>query len=251
MRRSSPTRARGDHHPAEHVEKLKAPVTIDADVIDSNVLTPTEINRLLDPAKIPRRDGHGRMIGNNNRLLFKVAIFTGMRSGEIRGLQWADVDWNSRQLYARCSFKDGEFFAPKTATSIRRIELPESIIRELKERPLASPKRKLDLVFSNTAGKPIGNPIPLQRAFCPALRRAGIRKIRFHDLRHKFASLLIANEEDIVQVSRPLGHANSTITLRVHSHMLPTEHHGSSERLIELVSQSDRGSVVSIARATR
>jgi hypothetical protein len=62
-----------------------------------------------------------------------------------------------------------------------------------------------------------------------------LRKIRFHDLRHTFASLMLANGEDVVRVSRLLGHANPTITLNVYSHMLPREHYGSTDRLAQLV----------------
>ena len=60
-------------------------------------------------------------------------------------------------------------------------------------------------------------------------------KIRFHDLRHTFASLLIANGEDVVRVSRLLGHSSPTTTLTVYSHMLPKEHYGSADRLAEIV----------------
>ena len=75
----------------------------------------------------------------------------------------------------------------------------------------------------------------LQRGFYPALRRAGLCKIRFHDLRHTFASLLIANGEDIVRVSRLLGHSSPTVTLNVYSHILPNEHYRSADRLVEFV----------------
>jgi integrase len=60
-------------------------------------------------------------------------------------------------------------------------------------------------------------------------------QIRFHDLRHTFASLMIANGKDIVRVSRMLGHASPTITLKVYSHMLPKQHYGSSKRLVDMV----------------
>lgn len=69
----------------------------------------------------------------------------------------------------------------------------------------------------------------------PALRRAGLRKIRFHDLRHTFAPLLMANGEDVVRVSRLLGHAPPHTTLAVYFHMLPKEHYGSTDRLALLV----------------
>jgi len=65
--------------------------------------------------------------------------------------------------------------------------------------------------------------------------RAGLRKIQFHDLRHTFASLLIANGEDVVRVSRLLGHSSPKITLDVYANMLPTEHYRCMDRLGELV----------------
>ena len=201
-----------DFNPAEHVEKLKADVSPDAHTIDGNILTPAEIGRLLDAAESPRWNREGRMIGNNHRLLIKVAVFTGMRAGEILGLQWGDVDWNSRQVHVRRSWKEGGFHAPKTAASIRRIDIPESIMAELREWKLSCPIGEYELVFPNLVGNPHSHTNLLQRVFYPTLRRAGLRKIRFHDLRHTFASLLIANGEDVVRVSRLLGHANPTIT---------------------------------------
>ncbi|MEE8429111.1 MAG: tyrosine-type recombinase/integrase [Gammaproteobacteria bacterium] len=224
-----------DYNPAEHVEKLKVPVSLDANPIDSNILTPKEIQRLIEAAVILTRNRDGTSRTNNYRLLIKTAIFTGMRSGEIRGLQWGDIDWNSGQIHVRRSWKEGQYHEPKTKASIRRIEIPEFLISELREWHLACPTGRDDLVFPNLAGRPMSNTNLLQRGFYPALRRAGLRKIRFHDLRHTFASLLIANGEDIVRVSRLLGHASPTITLNVYSHMLPNEHYGSANRLGELV----------------
>jgi len=224
-----------DYNPTEHVEKLKVPVSLDANPIDSNILTPDEIVKLLDVAEPPRRSKAGNTITNNYRLLIKTAIFTGMRSGEIRGLQWGDIDWNSGQIHVRRSWKDGQYHAPKTQASMRRIDLAEFLITELKEWHLACPRGNDDLVFPNLAGNPMSNTNLLQRGFYPALRRAGLRKIRFHDLRHTFASLLIANGEDIVRVSRLLGHSSPTVTLNVYSHMLPNDHYGSADRLAQLV----------------
>jgi integrase len=227
-----------DFNPAEHVDKLRKPVSAETP-IDGNVLTPEEINRLLDAADGPKRRSDGTLVSNNHKLLLQVAVFTGMRAGEILGLQWGDVDWNARQIHVRRAWKEGRFYQPKTPASIRRIDLPGVMIDRLRAWKLECPISEHDLVFPNLAGNPLSHTNLLQRVFHPALRRAGLRKIRFHDLRHTFASLLIANGEDVVRVSRLLGHASPTITLRVYSHMLPKEHYGSAERLADLVNGVD------------
>lgn len=222
-----------EHNPAEGIAKLKTALTDSP--IDANILTPTEVALLFDAAETARRGGEGHLTSNNYRLLIRVAVFTGMREGEILGAQWDDIDWNSRQLHVRRAWKEGAFVEPKTASSKRRIDLPAEIVSELRAWRLACPKGEFDLIFPNLEGRPMSHANLLQRGFYPALRRAGLRKIRFHDLRHTFASLLIANGEDVVRVSRLLGHANPTITLNVYSHMLPREHYGSADRLAKLI----------------
>lgn len=226
-----------DHNPAQHVEKLRMSRLAGIKPVDGNVLTPAEVNRLIEAAEPPHRDQDGKLISNNYRLLIKTAVFTGMRQGELLGLQWGDVDWNSRQVHVRRAWKDGAYQEPKTVTSTRRIDLPDVMVAELREWRLACPKGPDDLVFGNLDGKPMSHANLLQRGFYPALRRAGLRKIRFHDLRHTCASLLIAAGEDVVRVSRLLGHASPNITLGVYSHMLPKEHYGTAERLAGLILQ--------------
>jgi len=75
----------------------------------------------------------------------------------------------------------------------------------------------------------------MARGFHPALKRAGIRRIRFHDLRHTYASLMIRNGEDIVRVSRLMGHANASFTFNVYCHMLPRKRDPIGDRLASLV----------------
>lgn len=223
-----------DFNAASHVEKLKQPRR-DDEMIDSNVLAPDEINRLLEAADTPLWHGNGKLKRNNAQLLIKTAVFTGMRSGEIRGLQWGDIDWSSKQLHIRRAWREDHFAEPKTLASRRRIDLPTQIVTELKAWKLKCPVGDDDLVFPNLVGNPISHANLLQRMFYPTLRRAGLRKTRFHDLRHTFASLLIASGEDIVRVSRLLGHSSPAVTLAIYSHMLPKEHYGSADRLIDTV----------------
>lgn len=212
-----------DYNPAEHVEKIRDQSNRRMLPHDTNILAPKEVRTLVDAS-----DGVFKLV-------IQAAIFTGMRQGELLGLQWGDVDWKSRQLHVRRAWKDGAFSELKTSNSRRKVDVPDFLIAELKKWRLECPKGPDELVFPNGAGNAESHANLLQRGFYPALRRAGLRKIRFHDLRHTFASLLLANGEDIVRVSRLLGHASPNITLNVYSHMLPKEHYGSTDRLAKLV----------------
>ncbi len=90
----------------------------------------------------------------------------------------------------------------------------------------------------------------LQQGFLPALRRAGVRRVRFHDLRHSFASNLLANGSDIVTVQSALGHANAHITLSTYSHVVPKARHGAADRMAALIRESGYKMETSGALAT-
>jgi integrase len=124
---------------------------------------------------------------------------------------------------------------PKTRNSTRRIDLPEFLVHELKKWKLKCPKSELDLVFPNESGRPLSHSNLLSRGLYPALRRAGLRRVRFHDLRHSYASMMLASGADVVRVSRLLGHASPTVTLNIYAHQLPTEHYASVDGIAKLV----------------
>jgi integrase len=109
--------------------------------------------------------------------------------------------WNSNTLYVRRVWRAKAFYEPETLTSRRLIELPPSLISELKVWHLACAKGEHDLIFPSASGKPEDAPKVLHCSLCPALRRAGLRKIRFHDLRHSAAGLLLSQGVDVVSVS--------------------------------------------------
>ena len=152
--------------------------------------------------------------------LFLVAVLTGAREGEILGLKWDDLDWENKQLNIQRTFNNGRFFSPKTKESKRKIDLSPLVLRELKVWRLACPKNELDLVFPNKQGKPMNNRNMVQRHFQPALRAEGLPIIRFHDLRHTYASLLIAQGENIKYIQSQLGHSSPTVTLNVYAHLM-------------------------------
>jgi len=221
-------------NPAEYVDHARDERPFEEQPLDLDVLTPKEIAALREAA-IPATYRDGKLVTNNYRLMISFAVFTGCRMGEILGAAWGHMDWKSGQFHVRRTYKEGQFQKPKTRTSYRRLTLPTFLLNELKVWRLACPISQYDLVFPNLDGQPMSHANLLQRGFYPALRRAGLRRIRFHDLRHTFASLMISNGEDVVRVSRLMGHANAAITLDIYSHMIPREHDPSGDRLASLV----------------
>jgi integrase len=158
--------------------------------------------------------------------LFLLSLTSGMRKGEILGLQWGDVDtrqgvvsvkrtvvWAQRNLY----LKD----MPKTESSIRTIQLPNQTAKELKKWQLACPTNSLNLVFPSPKTGGILYPNSLDKAFQKAVRGAGVPEISFHGLRHTFATTLLANNVNPKIVQEMLGHATIKTTMDTYSHILP------------------------------
>jgi integrase len=144
---------------------------------EMEVLTPEEVRRLLEAQEEPLRT------------LLLTAVLTGMRQGELFGLQWSDVDLEGHRIHVRRSLWHGELGTPKSKGSRRAIDLPPTLEDALK---CLSARRRSEFVFCSRDGTPMDADNFRHREFPRALRRAGLRRIRFHDLRHTYASLLIA-----------------------------------------------------------
>lgn len=211
---------------------------------------------LVKPPRPERREMHPLDMGQADRLmnaaegtrleaLYVLAITTGMRRGELLGLHWADVDLASARLFVRWSLSRStgsgfQFREPKSKSSRRVIELssqPVDALRrhrasQLEERLVAGPEwRDMDLVFTNALGGPLEPQNLLVREFRPLLVRAGLPAIRFHDLRHTAASLLLEQGIHPKIVSEMLGHSQSQITMDLYSHVTPTMQRSAVEAL--------------------
>ena len=161
----------------------------------------------------------------NIRALVELAIFTGMRRGEIVGLKWADIDFENQSLSIKRSIykpKDGKALEkePKSKSSVRTISLPDHLIKTLHEYKLHQDRHisfmgeawnKLDYVFTEEDGL-VMNPQTPTRQFSNFLKRHNIRHLKFHGLRHTSATMLLANGCDIKTVSSRLGHADLETT---------------------------------------
>jgi integrase len=191
---------------------------------DMKILTPTQITAFLS-----------KVDDLKYRTLFMLAVFSGARQGELLGIRWSDLDWEGCQVTIQRTFNNGRLFTPKTQTSKRKIDLGPAVMKALKKWRLACPKNDLDLVFPNEAGNHINNKNMLRRYFRPALQAAGCPSIRFHDLRHTYASLLVAQGENIKYIQNQLGHATPTITLNVYAHLMKDRNPEAAQRLENMV----------------
>jgi integrase len=166
--------------------------------------------------------------------LYVLAIHTGLRQGELLGLKWDDVDLEDGFLQVRRTLtitKDGPVFtSPKTAGSRRSVKLTSKAIEALKrhlERQLGEIDRvgslwiENGLIFASETGEPLNRHNLIRRSFKPLLKRAGLPQIRFHDLRHTCATLLLTRNVNPKIVSEMLGHSSIAITLDTYSHVLP------------------------------
>lgn len=168
--------------------------------------------------------------------LFALALALGLRRGELLGLRWEDIDLATRKLHVRQTAQrlgaaHGMVIGPpKSARSRRTIPLPDIAVQKLRsrqrsqriERELAGESwQEKGLVFSTGIGTII-EPSNLRRSFDQAISVAGVRRIRFHDMRHTCASLLLARGVPLRVVMDVLGHSTMSITSDLYAHVMPS-----------------------------
>lgn len=152
-------------------------------------------------------------------LLF-TALFTGMRQGELMGLTWDSINWITRKITVDKNFTHGRVGTTKTG-KVRKVDMSLELVKVLKEWRLACPKGEHNLVLPNGDGGYQDANNMIKRRFKPALSRAGIDSLRFHDLRHTYASLLLANGAPMKYVQHQLGHSSIKMTMDLYTHLLP------------------------------
>src|SRR5215213_6334139 len=188
-------------------------------------LTPEQAKLLLQAA---------HEAGDRLEALYVLAIHTGLRQGELLGLKWDDVDLETGSLQVRHTLaitKSGPVFTfPKTTGSRRSVKLTSNATEALKshlKRQLAEIDRvgslwsENGLIFASETGEPLDRRAVTKLKFKPLLKQAGLPEIRFHDLRHTCATLLLTRNVNPKIVSEMLGHASIAITLDTYSHVLP------------------------------
>ncbi len=167
--------------------------------------------------------------GDRLEALYAVALALGLRQGEALGLRWQDVDLEARQLHVRHALQriDGrlQLVEPKTVRSRRTITMPATVINALREHQRRQLKEQMRIdggfVFAHPDGSPLDGTV-VTHQFQKLLQRAGLPRLRFHDLRHSCASLLLAQGVSARMVMETLGHSNISTTMDIYSHVMPS-----------------------------
>lgn len=207
--------------------KLKSPDQGEEKEFEIHVLRPAEINSFLDATK-----------DEKHHTLFFLAIMTGARQGELFGLKWSDILWETSQLQIQRTYNNGAWYRPKSKASIRKIDQGPTVIKQLKKWKLACPPNEIDLIFPNDSGNLLDHGHVLRNFFWPALGEPKIDRIRFHDMRHTYASLLIAQAENIKYIQKQMGHSKPSVTMDIYAHLMDEENLKAAKKLDDTVFQT-------------
>ena len=197
-----------------------------------NPLTPDEARKFLAAIK-----------GHRLEALFSVALALGLRQGEALGLRWDDIDLTSGTLRVRNQLQriDGKLtlVPPKTDRSRRTLVMPSMIVEQLRAHEKRQVAERLwsgskwqdnGLVFANRVGGPTQARRVIEQ-FHETLQQAGLRRVRFHDLRHSCATLLLVQGVSPRVVMEVLGHSEIALTMNAYSHVVPELQREAAERM--------------------
>jgi integrase len=207
--------------PHNVAEAVKAPQPEKKEI---KPLSPKQAQTLPETAK-----------GDRSEALYVLATTTGMRQGELLGLKWEDINLEGGTLQVRRTLstqagKGFSFSPPKTVKGRRSIKLPEVAKASLRKHHEAQLEERTkpggmwednDLAFTIRVGTPLRRQELITRSFKPLLSKVGLPDIRFHDLRHTCATILLDEGVHAKLVQELLGHATISITLATYSHVLP------------------------------
>lgn len=175
--------------------------------------------------------------------LFKTLAYTGIRLGEALALEWEDIDLKARTIRVNKSVYKKTVGPTKTQNSLRTVSIPPSLVKNLV-------RGDSKLVFPNQDGTYFNQHNLRHRIFQPTCLKVGLAErvedptnkskkryvgLRIHDLRHTFASIMIANGETALMVKQAMGHGSINTTFDVYGHLFPDDKHAASDRFDEAV----------------
>jgi integrase len=184
------------------------------------ILSIEQTNLLLESSKNTSQQAY---------ILIMTAIFTGMRQGELLALTWEDIDFSNNIININKTVYDGIVTTTKTESSVRKITMCKSLKKALQEWKLKTSND--NLVFPNKKGNHIDKKNLTARIFKPILKKANLPNIRWHDLRHTYASIMISERASMRVVQEQLGHKSYKTTMDTYTHTLASD----TEKYIEIL----------------
>jgi integrase len=191
--------------------------------------TREEVELLVETARLHFPEWHAFML---------CAVRTGLRLGELRALEWGDIDWRQRFLYVQRNFVEGAATTPKSGRA-RKVDMSlqlRAILRLWRRRQRAAwflrGRGLPDLVFASTAGTTLDDS-NIRKAVLSIVKKAEVRRRRsaIHVLRHTFGSLLIQQGESLAYVRDQMGHASIQVTVDIYGHLVPGGNRAAVDRL--------------------
>ncbi len=153
--------------------------------------------------------------------LVRLAALTGLRQGELFALRDRNVDLRALTVTVEAGVYAGQLVPVKTRAARRRVDLSAAAARVLHAQLVARPSNGLALVFPSPHGELLNDDNFRHRIFAPAVRRSGVGPVRFHDLRHTYATLMVASGAHPKYLQAQMGHASIRVTLDLYGHLYP------------------------------
>ena len=191
------------------------------EIIDKNPISRVKTPRLdkievksfsLEEMKLIIATAKGEM-----KAFTALGFFTGLRSGEMIGLRWEDVDFTKKEIHIKRTIKMGEISTPKTKNSVRTIDILDNLLPYLQEQYKLTSKKK-SYVFLNKDDEHYYDIKRIRNTkWKNLLKECKIEYRTIYQMRHTFATVMIENSEDILWVSNMLGHADASMTLQMYA----------------------------------
>lgn len=167
-----------------------------------------------------------------------TAINTGLRIGELLALEWSDIDFKNKQISINKQVQNNIVTSPKTYTSSRIIDVPESVINMLKN--LKQENKVLSkIVFSGTTNGYMKRNYFIKNWFKKVMKKLGHEDYTFHSLRHTYATYLLSKGIPIKYVQQQLGHSSAETLLKTYAHVLPSSTHQAMKVLEKIEYEQD------------
>ena len=170
--------------------------------------------------------------------LVQLAALTGLRQGELFALRDRSVDLQAMTLSIAHGVYAGELVSLKTRASRRRVDLSAKAAALVRRQLFARTPNPLGLVFHSPAGRILNDDNFRHRIFAPAVRRSRLAPLRFHDLRHTYAALMVAAGAHPKYLQAQMGHSSIRVTLDLYGHLYPDANRGVLAELDRLVERN-------------